>query len=579
MFRSLIGKILALITVVVAVCTAAFAGVSYFELQRSVTTQMENDGATLITIIKREIVTRNVTNLSELQQIFQTIKEQSEGNLVYISLSDRESNLLVSDASKWNKSGAELDAESAASVKGNQPAAAGGNQPKEANGEKTTGRMLSMPDGERVYNVSTDFIYNDNLSGALNIGLSLKDMNAQLQRSSWETVLIAFLVMIGCLLVGVVLAKKLVLPLSKMSGEIAHFAEGDFSFEFEYSGRDEIGSMSAALSRMRSTLNSLVSNIQHNTYQVADSSRKLTAVIKETSCAAEGISGSAAELAEGAGELARHSGEGLERLNRLADEIRLLSGKADEMKGRIEETKGAHQTGLVSIRQLKEAIDDNTEINSRIESQVLELGSKSGHITEIASVIKEIAEQTRLLALNAMIESARAGEQGRGFAVVAGEIRKLSEQTANSIGRIEGIVNEVNEAVAHTQLFMKQGSQAISRTAAVSADTGNAFKVIAQAVAAIIGEIEILMNGIAEVNGDKNELISAIQHISAIAEQASASTREISAATQQQLASMEEVGGSAKELKTVADGLERMMSRFKLAEQEVEQARLPEIQE
>ncbi|ANS75251.1 hypothetical protein AWM70_12095 [Paenibacillus yonginensis] len=564
MFRSLTGKILALITVVVAVCTAAFAGVSYYELQRSVTNQMENDGATLITNMKREIVTRNVTDLSELQQIFRTIKEESDGNLVYISLSDRESNLLVSDASKLNESGSEVDAQSAATAAGGNAGGKGG-QPTTADGGKTNGRMLSMPDGERVYNVSTDFIYNDNLSGALNIGLSLKEMNSQLRRTTWETVLIALLVMIGCLLVGVLLAKRLVRPLSKMSGEIAHFAEGDFSFEFQYSGRDEIGSMSAALSRMRSTLSSLVSNIQHHTHQVADSSRKLTTVIKETSCAAEGISGSATELAEGAGELARHSGEGLERLNRLADEIRLLSGKADEMKERIEETKGAHQTGLVSIRELKEAIDDNTEINSRIEAQVLELGGKSANITEIASVIKEIAEQTRLLALNAMIESARAGEQGRGFAVVAGEIRKLSEQTANSIGRIEGIVNEVNEAVARTQFFMEEGSRAISRTAAVSADTGGAFQVIAQAVGAIIGEIQVIVEGISVVNGDKNELVSAIQQISAIAEQASASTREISAATQQQLASMEDVGGSAVELKAVADRLEDMMSRFKLS--------------
>lgn len=98
-FRSLTGKILAVLLSLIAVCAVSFALVSHTEIQRSMTSQMKSDGTTLVANIKREIVKDELLNLQELQQVFQTIQQDSGGNIVYISLADAKGQVIVSDSS------------------------------------------------------------------------------------------------------------------------------------------------------------------------------------------------------------------------------------------------------------------------------------------------------------------------------------------------------------------------------------------------------------------------------------------------------------------------------------------------
>ncbi|WP_059050981.1 methyl-accepting chemotaxis protein [Paenibacillus senegalimassiliensis] len=558
-FKSLTAKLLAMIVLLMAVCAVSFTLVSYYEVQRSMTSQMKSDGTTLVTNIKREIAGNEISGLEGLQQIFQAIQTDSAGNIVYVSLSDASGQLIVSNDSRVEQgTGEQTDASASASATSTEA-----DLSAVITGQEIQGSILETAGGEKVYNISTDFAYSEELSGALNVGISLESMYAEIREALLETVIISLIILIFAIGLGLLMARKMVRPLFMMSARIKDYSTGDFSTEFVHDSHDEIGKIAKDLAHMRTTLGGIVENIQVSAGQVSSGSGQLATMIEESAAAAREISSATDALAAGSGDLATNSQEGLERLNRLAAEIHVLTERADQMKARMEETLEANKISMSSMKELQQAIRDNADVTLGIEGQVNDLSAKSEAITEVTTVIKGIAEQTNLLALNAMIESARAGEQGRGFAVVAEQIRKLADQTTGSVHGIEEMVHEVAEAVAKTRDLMLQGAEVISRTSEVSRETGHAFKKIDLTVHQMIEEIEGVTEGITQVDGNKNEVVGTIENISAIAEESTAATQEISASTEQQLAGMTQVTHSAAGMKAVADDLNRLVGQFK----------------
>lgn len=556
MKKSLTVKVLSIIVTLILICSLAIIGVSYYEIYRSVTNQMKSDGSTLSANIKREIIENQVTQLGDLQEIFKQIKIESNGNINYVSVSDENANLVVSDSSEIAVDG------SIAGVDAVSSATSTGNVSEVVSKQATMGQILEISPGVRVYNVSTDLTIGEEFKGALNIGISLQSMYDQIKKAVWETALISVLIMLIAIAVGIFLSRLIIKPIIQMSSGIKTFSEGDFTVRFENNSKDEIGRMSQALGHMQQTLKNMVSKIQQNSSLVTQNSQNLTQVCDETSQVADGIAKASGELAKASTDLAVNSQEGFERLNQLADEINSIFTRTDAMKESIEQTVGANQSGTSHIKELLHAINDNVEVSAKITDMVEILSQKSQAIADITSVIKTISEQTKLLALNAMIESARAGESGKGFTVVANEIGKLSEQTAKSIAGIEQIVEEVSSAISQTKEYVLRGSRVISHTADLSDKTGKAFDIIDGSISSIIREIRILMDAITKVNHDKNEVVGAIESISAIAEETTSSTQEISSSLELQLAKIENASSSAHELQNIALELERMISQF-----------------
>lgn len=559
MFKSLTGKILLIIIILISLCTISFTAISSFEIKQSVTRQMKDDGGTLVASIKRSVIQDEISDPEDMQTIFKSIKEDSGDNIVYVSLSDSNSNLIVSDNSQLNEGQSEVkgDATSSASTTAHSSVA------EVAESKEAIGTILKMPSGQKVYNISTDFAYSDELSGVLNVGISLDNMDEQIQRSFLWTLIISLVIMIVAVLIGIIAAKKIIQPLTNMSLQLKKYAEGDFTCELQLKQKDEIGVMSRDLANMRQTLGALVTKIQHSSKQIADNSYLLGSVVSETTSSTEEISRATDELAAGAGDLANHSQEGLDRLQTLADEIISLSNRADEMKGRIEQMDEASMSGINRVRELQQAVDNNAVLTLEMRQEMDDLASKSELITEITAVIRAVSEQTNLLALNAMIESARAGEHGRGFAVVADQIRKLAEQSASSVQNIEDIVHQVNGAIVKTQQHMHQGAELARRTTEASAGTGQAFDEIKHAGAEVIQGIEVLVRGICQLNQDKEGMVVAMQSIATITQESTASTEEISASIEQDLATMEQISHSTDDLNEVVREMERLTGQFK----------------
>lgn len=195
-------------------------------------------------------------------------------------------------------------------------------------------------------------------------------------------------------------------------------------------------------------------------------------------------------------------------------------------------------------------------------SQALAKGSTD--IQEIVEVIRNIAGQTNLLALNAAIEAARAGEAGRGFAVVADEVRKLAEQSSEATNNIETIIKKMTDDISVAVDKVGKASAEATEGQVVTQDAHHGFEEIVEKmkqVATGIGQISIAVN---ETARGMQAVVGNIQNISAVAEQTSASSQTVAAAAEEQNASMNEIKSNAVALAEMAAQLAEVTRKFKV---------------
>ncbi len=144
------------------------------------------------------------------------------------------------------------------------------------------------------------------------------------------------------------------------------------------------------------------------------------------------------------------------------------------------------------------------------------LGEKSHQITAIVQVIREIADQTNLLALNAAIEAARAGEQGRGFAVVADEVRKLAERTSESTQQITGMIKAVQDGVKESITQMQQAEESVKKGVHLANEAQTAVQTIRSGSVQVCQLIADISHALSEQSSASQEIARNIEHITSI---------------------------------------------------------------
>jgi len=237
---------------------------------------------------------------------------------------------------------------------------------------------------------------------------------------------------------------------------------------------------------------------------------------------------------------------------------------AEEGVTAIKEVEEKSDEGVKNVENAIETMQRITNVIDELGRALEELGKKSQKINEITALIKDIAEQTGLLALNASIEAARAGEAGRGFAVVASEIKGLAEEISKSVEDINKTVEEIREAIDRTIDLGLTGKNEVDKGVVVIDEVNNAFLKIKEAVDKTKEVIENIKNSAKTSVENVEKSLRDVQDIASISEEFAATAEELTASTEELNGAIEEITKATEEIVLIVQKLEESANKFKV---------------
>lgn len=369
--------------------------------------------------------------------------------------------------------------------------------------------------------------------------------------------------MLLAVILGYVLSRSITRPL-KMGLDFAEaVAGGDLTQSIALNTRDEVGTLAQTLNRAVLNTRNLVNGIINCAGELNASSQELSATVQEISAQVHTISsntqGIAASMQETSATTEEMNASGQE-IARAADQ---LAGKADE---------GSHTAREIEVRaQEMKAHAENSQAIARniyIEQQknilnAIQDGKVVDKIEEMAGIISEIATQTNLLALNAAIEAARAGEQGLGFAVVAEEVRKLAEQSSQTVANIQSVTKQVQEAFqnlsVNAESILKFIDEKVTPDYESLVQTGIQYQADAVLVTSLVMDFA---SSTQQISASIEETTRSIEAVAAGAEMAASGSQEISTSITEMAEALEETARAAQVQSTLAAQLRELVQKF-----------------
>jgi methyl-accepting chemotaxis protein len=312
-------------------------------------------------------------------------------------------------------------------------------------------------------------------------------------------------------------------------------ASGDLTAKIEVDSKDEIGELLEAMNSMRGRLLDMVARMSDITAQLSTASEEMSTVTRQTSNSLLDQRSETEMVATAIHEMSATAKE-------VAANIAHTATAASEAN---EQTIGGSRVvnqSIEQINQLAKQIDTSSQAISEVEQY-------SDAISSVLDVIKGVAEQTNLLALNAAIEAARAGEQGRGFAVVADEVRTLAGRTQQSTEEINETIEKLQAGSHLAVTAMEQSRKEMESAVAYATQTGEALDAIANAV----GKIDEMATQIA----------SASEEQGSVSEEINRNITRINDMSSQTAAGSEDTATASEDLSRMAAELQELVGQFK----------------
>ncbi len=367
-----------------------------------------------------------------------------------------------------------------------------------------------------------------------------------------------------CGLIAFMISGRMSSSINKIITVAKTAASGDLRQKLSSSKDDEFGVLINSIGAMMSSMRKLIfdtAGIAERVYEssviVSDSSKHIASISEDITTAVE-------EIAMGATAQANDSDSAVKKTADLADKIGVVSQNTEQIKQVSNNSLIITKRGLASIEELNSKVMHTNSIIHDVRNDINALGVRSKQITNIVKIITDMANQTRLLSLNASIEAARAGVYGLGFAVVADEVNKLADQTASAARDIASIVKENQiqtdraiEKAASTESTIKDQNLALEKAIGSFNEISDAMEVLAQ-------KVQLINSNTNEMELHKDQVLLSIQSISAVSEQTASSTQEVTAASEQQVNEMKILQNKASELEHDAGRLKEAIAVFKV---------------
>ncbi|CAM3616085.1 methyl-accepting chemotaxis protein [Marinicrinis lubricantis] len=364
---------------------------------------------------------------------------------------------------------------------------------------------------------------------------------------------------------GWLAAKFITKPMVELAEAAGQAAAGNLNVTLkERRSDDELKHLNESFETMVTGLKGIISDISSNAVISAESAETLNLAIQQATEQIEKMSYAVNEIYSGVEEqeqTARNTLADAEKMrtsfqaiNERSEHLRKLS----DMMDRTVQNSGETVKSLVDgMMQLKESHDTSLEKVNQLEKDARE-------VEAITDTVREISEQTHLLALNASIEAARAGEQGQGFAVVATEIRKLAEQSSQSVDQINQIIAQVQARIDETVQLIHHQSKLVLEDTAHSEDVHKALVQMTETVEQSVQAIGVIDGTITEESVKIDRTYKDIERITQIASNILEQAKHIAEAAHEETGLMQEIASSSQMLRQQTDHLKSKTDMFKL---------------
>ncbi|EQB86949.1 hypothetical protein M918_11415, partial [Clostridium sp. BL8] len=415
-----------------------------------------------------------------------------------------------------------------------------------------------------VYDVLVPVKKDGQLIGAIDIGFSLKNIEATIKTTIFIVCGISILAFVIISIVLTLIANNVIKPLKGLVNSSKEVANGELYHEIEAERKDEVGELAKSFKDMIINLREVITSIQGKSNAADEMAAHLTNASNQLSTASNEVTCAIQHVAEGASDQANDLMYVLDQMAVLGSEIDEIHEKMDLVKDNVSSAECKANGGKENIDLILGSFTNISIGFKSVNDKVNALAATISQIGNITEVINSISDQTNLLALNAAIEAARAGEMGRGFAVVADEVRKLAQESRGSTEQIKKLVLSITKETEAVISTSDEVGDLLSNQIQSVEQTIGSFKDILEAVSNITPLIGNTYESIESTLNSKNIVVEKISSVSAVAQEMSASSEEISASSEEMLASAQEVSQFAVQLNDIAVELNHKVSEFKL---------------
>jgi len=361
-----------------------------------------------------------------------------------------------------------------------------------------------------------------------------------------EVLMISFIVIV-CVIglsiaVGVFVARSISNPISKMVDTVVACVkditdgEGDLTFRLDDTANDEMGNLAKAINHFIEVIQAVIREFGSASFQVASAAKQMKAIVSDTSQGIERQFSETEQVATAMNEMVATAQE----VAKSASDAAVAANEAD---GKTNAGLNVVNNAISSIETFASEIEMTTEdVNS--------LQGKSESIGSVLDVIRDIADQTNLLALNAAIEAARAGEQGRGFAVVADEVRTLASRTQASTREIQTMIENLQAQAQKASKSMKNSCEHANESVNNTKEAG----VVLDGISDVIANIDSL----------NTQIATAAEEQTAVAEEINKNIFSISDIGRQTSAGAEQISIASEDMTKLAEGLQAQVGHYKV---------------
>ncbi|QXG41483.1 methyl-accepting chemotaxis protein [Pseudomonas viridiflava] len=331
-----------------------------------------------------------------------------------------------------------------------------------------------------------------------------------------------------------IITRQITTPLQETLEVVERVAAGDLSRNLNVNRKDELGKLQSTIQRMTVSLRELVGGIRDGVTQIASAAEELSAVTEQTSA---GVNNQKVETDQVATAMHEMTAT-VQEVARNAEEASEAAVAADQQ---AREGERVVNEAIAQIERLASAVGNSSEAMGALKQESEKIGS-------VLDVIKSVAQQTNLLALNAAIEAARAGEAGRGFAVVADEVRSLAQRTQKSTEEIEALIVSLQSGTQQAASVMDSSRELSASSVDLTRRAG--------------GSLENITKTVSAIQSMNQQIAAAAEQQSATAEEINRSIINVRDVSEQTSAASEETAASSIELARLGTHLQTLVSRF-----------------